>query len=231
MRKIRIPAEAVYLFAILLLSFAVAMTACTDFGVSMIVAPAYILSQRLPLTFGQCEYVVQGALFLVFCILMRRVKLVYFSSFLTGLIYGAALDLWRLLIPHFNPDVTLPGALPMTLRIVYFIVGMTLSALAIALFFQTYLYPQIYDFFVKGISSRYGLNRTRFKQCFDAACLAVSCILTLVLFRRFVGVGVGTLIMTVCNGFLIGFFSRLLDKYTVVSPLFPRFAAHFDLEK
>jgi uncharacterized membrane protein YczE len=231
MKKIRIPAEIVYVLAILLLSFAVAMTACTDFGVSMIVAPAYILSNRIPLTFGQCEYVVQGVLFVAFCILMRRVRLIYFSSFLTGLIYGAALDLWRVLIPHFNPAVTAPGALPMALRIAYFVVGMTLSSLAIALFFHTYLYPQVYDFFVKGVSARYRLNRTRFKQCFDASCLAVSCILTLVLFRKFVGVGIGTLVMTVCNGFLIGWFSALLEKYTQTPPLFPRFAAHFDLEK
>ncbi len=230
MKTIRIPAEIVYVLAILLLSFAVAMTACTSFGVSMIVAPAYILSNRLPLTFGQCEYLVQGVLFVAFCVLMRRVKLVYFSSFLTGLLYGAALDLWRVLLPHFNPAVTAPGALPTALRIVYFIVGMCLSSLAIALFFQTYLYPQVYDFFVKGVSARYRLNRTRFKQGFDASCLLVSCVLTLALFRRFVGVGIGTLVMTVCNGFLIGRFSALLEKYTQVQPLFPRFAAHFDLE-
>ena len=231
MRRITIPAEVIYLLAILMLSFAVAMTACTDFGVSMIVAPAYILSNRLPLTFGQCEYVVQGILFAVFCLLMRKVRLVYFSSFLTGVIYGAALDLWRMLIPHFNPSVTAPGALPMPLRVVYFIAGMCLSALAISLFFQTYLYPQVYDFFVKGITTRYSLNRTRFKVCFDASCLAVSCILTLVLFRRFIGVGIGTLIMTACSGLLIGRFSAFLDKHMQAKPLFPRFAAHFDLEQ
>ena len=103
-------------------------------------------------------------------------------------------------------------------------------AFSIALFFHTYLYPQIYDFFVKGISAHYRFNRTRFKQCFDASCLLVSCVLTLTLFRKFVGIGVGTLVITLCNGFLIGKFSDLFDKFLAVEPLFPRFAAHFDLE-
>ncbi len=230
MKRIRVPAEVVYVLAILMLSFSVAMAASTDFGISMIAAPAFILSEKLPLTFGQCEYVVQGLLFVVFCILMKKVRLVYFSSFLTGIIYGAVLDLWRVLIPHFNPAVTAPGALPFWLRIVYLVSSMVICAFSIALFFHTYLYPQIYDFFVKGISAHYRFNRTRFKQCFDASCLLVSCVLTLTLFRKFVGIGVGTLVITLCNGFLIGKFSDLFDKFLAVEPLFPRFAAHFDLE-
>lgn len=230
MKQIKIPAELLYILSILLLALSVAMITCTDFGISMIVAPAYILSQKIGVTFGQSEYIVQGVLFVVFCIAMRRVKLVYFSSFLTGLFYGAVLDLWRVLIPHFNPAVTVPGALPLPLKIVYFVCGMTLTSLSIAMIFRVYLYPQVYDFFVKGLSERYHLNRTRFKQGFDVSCLLVSCVMTLLLFRKFVGVGFGTLIMTACNGFLIGFFDKWLEKHVAVAPLFPKLAKHFDLE-
>lgn len=230
MKQIKIPAELLYVLSILLLALSVAMITCTDFGISMIVAPAYILSQKIGVTFGQSEYIVQGVLFVVFCIAMRRVKLVYFSSFLTGLFYGAVLDLWRVLIPHFNPAVTVPGALPLPLKIVYFVCGMTLTSLSIAMIFRVYLYPQVYDFFVKGLSERYHLNRTRFKQGFDVSCLLVSCVMTLLLFRKFIGVGFGTLIMTACNGFLIGFFDKWLEKHVAVAPLFPKLAKHFDLE-
>lgn len=229
-KKIRISCELDYVLAIALLSFSVAMISCTDLGVSMIVAPAYILSQKLTfLTFGQSEYVVQGVLIVVFCILMRKVRLVYFSSFATGLIYGAALDLWRLAVPHFNPDITPPGSLPLWLRLVYFTVGMTMTSLSIAMFFRTYLYPQVYDFFVKGVSEKFGLDRNKFKICYDAAFLAVSCAMTLILFRRFVGVGIGTLVMTACNGVLIGVFGKLLDRYFVFEPRSPRFARSFDI--
>ena len=43
------------------------------------------------------------------------------------------------------------------------------------------------------------------------------------------GVGIGTLIMTALNGFIIGFFDRLFDKYVDLKPLFPKFASKFDL--
>ncbi len=100
-RKLKIPSEVVYILAVALLSLAVAMLTAANFGVSMIVAPAYLLSLKLEfLTFGQAEYVIQAGLFVVFCIAMRGFKIVYLSSFATCLVYGAALDLWRC-IPFF----------------------------------------------------------------------------------------------------------------------------------
>ncbi|MBR2338785.1 MAG: hypothetical protein IKA63_04890, partial [Clostridia bacterium] len=60
MKKITLPDEIVYLAATVLLALSVAMLTAADFGISMIVAPAYILSQKLGfLTFGQSEYVIQ----------------------------------------------------------------------------------------------------------------------------------------------------------------------------
>ena len=75
MKKLRVSSELIYLLALGLLSFSVAMIASTGFGVSMVVAPAYILSMKLTaLSFGQCEYIVQGILFVILCLLMGRVR-------------------------------------------------------------------------------------------------------------------------------------------------------------
>lgn len=229
MKKIKVPSELVYAVAIIILSFSVAMMSCADLGLSMIVSPAYILSCKIGLTFGQCEYIVQGILFVVFCVLMKKIKLVYLSSFITGLIYGAVLDFWRLVIPHFNPEITAPGSVPMWLRIIYFLLGMFMTSLSIAMFFKTYLYPQIYDFFVKGIAEKYRLNQTKFKIGFDMSMLAISVVMTLVLFRRFVGIGVGTLIMACINGVVIGFFGKMLDKFFIIEPKAKKFSKYFDI--
>lgn len=231
MKKIRLYSEPVYLFATVLLALAVAMLSATDFGISMIVAPAYLLSARLPvLSFGQAEYVIQAGLFVLFCLVMRRFRVVYLSSFLTCLIYGAILDLWRLL-PPFNPAVTTPGSMALPWRIGMFVLGVLLTAFSIALFFRTYLYPQVYDFFVKGVSERYHLKRAVFKTVFDLSCLAAGTAMTLLFFGRFVGIGWGTLVMALCNGTLIGLCGRVLDRFFTVTPLFPRFAAHFALSE
>ena len=230
MKKITLHSEIVYAFAILVLSFSVAMVSASDLGLSMIVAPAYILSQKLEfLTFGQCEYVVQAILFILFCILLKKVKLVYFVSFLNCVVYGAVLDLWRSVIPMFNPAITEPGSMSMPIRIAFFVGSALITAFSIALFFRVYLYPQVYDFFVKGITEHFKLNQTKFKTAFDLSCLAVSVIMTLVFFKGFVGIGVGTIILAVVNGSLIGGFGKLIDRFFEIKPLFPKLAKKFEL--
>ncbi|MBQ3093781.1 MAG: hypothetical protein IJC52_01295 [Clostridia bacterium] len=226
----RLPSELAYLLGLALMSLAVSMTAAADFGVSMIVAPAYILSLKCTfLTFGQAEYIVQGLLFIAFCIAMRRVRLSYFVSFATGLLYGLMLDAWRLFIPVLNPDVTVPGSMSMPVRLVFLLVGMVITSLAVALLFRVYICPPVYDFFVVGITEKYRLDRILFKRLFDAGALLLAAAMSLILFGGFRGIGWGTVLMTVCNGVLIGRFSKLLDRTVSITPQFPRAAKWFEL--
>ena len=230
-KKLKIPGELAYFAAIILLSFAVAMLTSANFGISMIVAPAYLLSMKTGfLSFGQAEYVIQAGVFIVLCIALRKFKLVYLSSFVTCLIYGAVLDLWRLL-PCFDPAVTPPGSMDLWLRIVMFVAGVMLTAFSIALFFKTYLYPQVYDFFAKAVSSKYGIKISVFKTAFDLTCLTASVIMTYCFFGKLVGVNWGTLVMAIVNGTLIGFFSSALDKICDFTPIFGKFSALFVLDK
>lgn len=227
MKKTEVKSEIVYIFAIVLLALAVAILSSAGFGVSMVVAPAYILSQKTGiLTFGQAEYVIQSVLFCVFCCVMKKFKAVYLSSFITCLVYGAVLDLIRR-IPCFNTEITKPETLNIGLRIFMFAFGAVLTSFSIALFFKTYLYPQVYDFFVKGVSEKFGIKRSLFKTVFDLSCLAVAVIMSLCFFKKFVGVNFGTLIIALFNGTVIGFFSKILDKHFEFKPFFKNFAEKF----
>ena len=230
MKKITLHSELIYILATLILSFSSAMQTAANLGISMIIAPAYIVSQKLTfLTFGQSEYLVQGLVFIAFCVLMKGFKPVYLASFGTALFYGAALDMWRTVIPAFNQSVTVPGSMPMPVRIAMLGSGMIITATAVALFFHTYLYPQVYDFFVREVSKRYKKDRTKFKIAFDTSCLVMAVALSLLFFGKLVGVGVGTVIMTLLNGRLIGFFDKKLDKYCTVKPIFLKVEKAFRL--
>ncbi len=228
MKRIKIYSELVYIIAQLGLTFAVAVMAAADFGVSMIVAPAYIVSQKFTIfTFGQWDYIIQAVLFVVFCIAMKRFKFTYFVSFITCVIYGTILDMWRSAIPLLNPSVTPPGSMNLLLRIIMFVLAELLVAITVMLFFKTYIYPQVCDLFVKGIVEKYKLNQTKTKRIFDLCCLLLSLALTLILFKGFVGIKWGTVVITLVNGVLIGFFSKLYDKHFETVPLFPNIAQKF----
>lgn len=229
-KKFVLYSELAYVLSVVIIALAVAMASAADFGLSMIVAPAYILSQWLGvISFGQAEYVVQGILFVILCIALRGFKPIYLAAFGTGIFYGAVLDLWRTLVPLLNPLVTPPESLGLGLRITLFVLAEVLTGVSIALCYKAYIYPQVYDFFVSAITTRYGISTVRFKRGFDLGMFLLAVGMSLLLFRGFVGVGIGTLILAVCNSAVIGVFLRLYDKYVDFPPRFPKLAEKFRL--
>ncbi len=102
--------ELAYVLGLVIIAFSAACTEKADFGMSMVVAPAYLLhlkvSQWLPwFTFGVAEYCFQGLLVLVTVIIMRKCKPFYLFSFVTALLYGTFLDIAMAIIAPL-PDNT-----------------------------------------------------------------------------------------------------------------------------
>lgn len=57
MNKKAISSEIIYVLAIVILAFAVNLMSMANLGMSMIVCPAYIISEKFDfLTYGQAEY-------------------------------------------------------------------------------------------------------------------------------------------------------------------------------
>lgn len=228
MKKITVSSELIYILAVILLSLAVAILTSANFGISMIVAPAYLLSLKIGvITFGQAEYIVQAGVFVALCVVLKGFKPIYLMSFFTCLIYGAVLDLWRRL-PFFDPSVTAPGSMSLYLRIPMFIIGVLLTAFSVALFFKTYFYPQVYDFFVKTVSRKCGIKLPVFKTAFDLSCLTVGVVMSFCFFGKLTAISWGKLLMALLNGSLIGFFSRMLDRVFEFRPCFEKFAVYFE---
>ena len=191
-----------------------------DFGVSMVIAPAYVLyraiSPHLPFfTFGMAEYCFQGILLLVLMLLLKKIRLSFLFSFVTAVLYGLMVDLAMAAVRPLAMDT-------FVLRAVGFVVGLLLSALGVSLFFKTYIAPEVYELFVKEMSAKTGIPLPRFKTGYDIT----SCLLGIALsflcfgFGKFVGVKLGTVICALVNGMTIGLFGRLHDKlFTFVDVL------------
>ena len=75
--------EIAYVIGLLLLAWGTALTVCGGYGISMVVAPAYILhsalSQHWPwFSFGIAEYVLQAIILGIMMLLLRKVKITFF---------------------------------------------------------------------------------------------------------------------------------------------------------
>lgn len=205
--------EAAYVIGIVLLAFATALMQKADFGMSMVVAPAYILhlklSQFFPFfSFGMAEYSLQLVLIIGLCIFMRKFKKVYIFSFVTAVIYGFLLD-FDIILLNFVPSDTF------IVRIILFICGMLICSLSVALLFNTYFAPEAYELVVKEVSLKLKKNIGKVKTAYDMTSLIISVILSFVFFgfMHFEGVNIGTLITALCNGYLIGRISAYLEKH------------------
>ncbi len=213
--------ELAYILGIVTLGFGVAFMEKADFGVSMVIAPAYVLyralSPHLPFfTFGMAEYCFQGLLLLVLMLLLRRFRLSFLFSFVTAVLYGLMVDLAMAVVRFVPMDSP-------ALRAVGFVAGFLLSAYGVSMFFRTYIAPEVYELFVKEMSAKTGIALPRFKTGYDVA----SCLLGVALsfacfgFGRFVGVKLGTVICALLNGATIGLFGRLHDRFFTFVDILP----------
>lgn len=204
--------EFAYAFGIIFLALGTALMEKADFGMSMVVAPAYLLYLKLSdtlsfVTFGMMEYLLQAVLIVLMSLILHRFKLSYLLSFGTAVIYGVALDGCMILIAHL-PDGVFYA------RLIYYIVGLLGCSLGVAFMFHTYIAPEAYELLVKEFSVHFKISIGKFKTCYDCASCLVSILLSFIFFGfwHFEGVKGGTILCALINGSIIGWMSRKMEE-------------------
>ena len=212
MKKPILYAEAAYLMGMGLVPLGVALMTRADFGVSMVVAPAYLLYLKLnPIwpffTFGTAEYTLQGVLLLVTILAVKKFRPYFLFSFVTAVLYGFLLDGWMLLVNRFPADTLL-------LRGVWYVLGLGLGAVSIACFFKTYIAPAVYELLVKELAEKLNKPTHRVKTVYDCVSCAVAVAMSFAFFGlwHFEGVKLGTILCALVNGYLIGRCTAWMDR-------------------
>lgn len=205
MKKRTMYTEAAYILGLAVLAMGTALMEAADFGMSMVVAPAYLVHLKLFamgwsfFSFGMAEYMLQFVLLVLLTAVMRRFRIAYLFSFVTAVIYGMLLD----------GAMTLMAMVPfggMAARTVYYVLGMAVCSLGVALLFNTYLPPEAYELVVKEFSDKFGKKISITKTVYDC----VSCTAAIAMSFAFFGFGVfegvkwGTIVCALVNGWMIG---------------------------
>lgn len=205
MKKRTFYTELAYVFGIISLVIGVTMMERADFGMSMVVAPAYVLHRyisTLPgmgwFTFGVAEYTLQLTLVLVLMLVVRKFRISYFFSFVTAVIYGYLLDLVMWLTPVIASE-------NIALRIVFFILGELFCTVGVSLVLHTYIPPEAYELFVAEVSKHFNKQTGRVKWAYDIVSCLTAVALSFIFFGFgvFVGVKWGTVLCAVINGPII----------------------------
>lgn len=231
--KIKKSSELLWLMGIIFVALGVSICSKADLGVSMIAAPAFVVSEAIsPLwsgfSVGVTEYIIQGLLLIILCFAVKKFDWRYLLAFAVAVIYGYVLDLFLFILSPVTFDA-------LWLRWVMLIVGDIVTAFGVACFFRTFMPLQVYELFVAEIASVYKFSISKTKSVFDISLLVISITLALALFRdifqfdftkiaytSYHSLGLGTLVTTIINSPIIAFMGKLLDKAFEPTPLFPK---------
>lgn len=213
--------EAAWIFGIILCSLGVALCTKANFGLSMIAAPAYIihikLAEFLPwYSQGTSEYIFQGFLLIIMCVIIRNFKPKYLLSFAAAVVFGLAVDVWLAILGGNGMYMGIAE------RIIAFVAGETFTAMAIAFYFRTDMPLQMYELVVVEIARKFEFDKNKVKLGNDIIMFVLSVILAIVLNRSLKGIGIGTVIITLINAKLIEFFGNVFDKIFTFEARFPK---------
>ena len=205
--------EMAYIIGIVTLAFGTALMERADFGMSMVVAPAYLIYLKISdylnwFSFGMAEYCFQAFLIIVLAIILRGFKRKYMFSFITAFIYGNVLDVMMRAVALVSANGIIP-------RVAFYVIGLVVCAVGVSLLFHTYISPEAYELFVKEISSRFGFDINKTKTIYDCCSCFIAIIMSFLFmgFLHFEGVKAGTILCASINGWVIGQCSRLFEKY------------------
>ena len=198
----------------MLLSVGMTFIVKADFGVSVVQAPAYVISLVFnPITFGLGNYIVQTILLIVLVIILRTFKMSYILAFLVGIFYSITLDASMWLFKNLE-------AVTLTQRILYFIIGYSLLPIAVSLFFRVKVAIMPYDTFIRELVEVKKLKLAKAKWIFDICCLIAALSISLIAFGNIQGVGIGTIALALTVSPIMSLIIKFFDKYIVFAPIF-----------
>lgn len=127
--------ELAYFVGIAVLAFGTALMEKADFGISMVVAPAYLIHLKISdifsfFSFGMSEYVFQAVLLVLLSLVMRKFKKSYILSFATAFLYGTVLDIAISIVALFPYSGIVWQA-------IFYITGLIICAIGVALLLHT----------------------------------------------------------------------------------------------
>ena len=197
----------------------------------MIAAPAFVVSEALSsllkiFNVGVTEYILQGVLLFIMCVIVRHFNWRYLLAFFVAVLYGYVLNFFLWVLGDIHVNSTL-------LRWMMLLLGDCFVGFGVACYFKTYMPLQVYELFVAEIAKHFNLSINKTKWCFDIVLLVISIVLAFSLFgdagtfdwstiwrSSYHNIGLGTLVTTAINSPIISFMGKLIDRLFDTTPRF-----------
>ena len=208
---------ALYLMGLAILAAGITLNTKTTLGVSPIVSVAYCVSEITGWNFGNTTFLWYTIFVLVEIALhlirktpdWKRTVAADLLQIVVSLIFTRFMNLFSAAIPVFETAYPDSFAGSFWGRFLFLLLAVALTGVGAALSLFMRIVPNPGDGLVQAISDFTGVRTGTAKNCVDIGCVVLTAALSLLLLRRVVGVGVGTLIAMLGVGRVVAVFERL----------------------
>lgn len=195
-----------YVLGVILLSIGIVLAVKSNLGITVSTCPPYILNQKISkISFGTFSYIVQGIVFLLMIIVLRRFKIKFLLSFLTSVILGYSIDLFTYLMN----GIQIVGIYT---RLIILVMSILIASLGVVLFMKSGLPILPFDMFVQEVSKQFNIKIGMLKTFFDLSTLTISIIMSFLFFGELRAVGIGTVLSALIIGPTVGFIMKWFNK-------------------
>ena len=206
--------EPILLLSLLFIALGVDLVAMTDLGVSPMLAPAFVVSQISPLSYGTCSIILQTCMLASVCIVARKLRPECIVAFGLNALFGLFLDFWLAILP------TIPESL--TVRIAVWIAAVILLVITVALAMLTRLPMTPCDSFARDMAELLNKDYRKFRTGYDLCSTAVSAGISFLFTGGLIGIGVGTVVYALTLGNGVSFMCKKLSPHVTFKPTYIR---------
>lgn len=204
--------EPILLLSLLFIALGVDLVAMTDLGVSPMLAPAFVVNQISPLSYGTCSIILQTCMLASVCIVARKLRPECIVAFGLNALFGLFLDFWLAILP------TIPESL--TVRIAVWIAAVILLVITVALAMLTRLPMTPCDSFARDMAELLNKDYRKFRTGYDLCSTAVSAGISFLFTGGLIGIGVGTVVYALTLGNGVSFMCKKLSPHVTFKPTY-----------
>ena len=204
MEKKVLASELALAMGVMCNAIAVSLMIKSELGVSTISSVPVVLNEMFArVTIGSWNFLFQVVLVVVMALITRKF-LGYVFSIALALLFGYLLDFFELLFSGIVANIPL--------RVVFFFTGFFMLSLGISLMLNCRLPALPFDLFVREMSEHFGLTVKQMKTGFDATCVGLSVVFSLLFLEGIAGVGLGTVFAMLFTGTVTQHFVNRLNN-------------------
>lgn len=217
--KLTIYRWLLYILGMLVLALGIVLNTKVDLGVSPIISVAYCASVLSGLNFGDATFI-WYSIFVAFEVIVHlstgKKKLIIpdLLQIVVSLIFTRFMNLFSGSIPMFTSlsADSLVGSMPG--RLIILAIAIILTGIGAAMSLNARIVPNPGDGIVQTLAELIKKKVGTTKNIWDISCVALTCVLSLVLKGKLIGVGIGTVLSMIFVGRTVAVYNSLFKAKT-----------------